>query len=251
MTRNKKPASKARRLHRFLATGLAVFIIFMVITGIAINHSNDLGLDRQHVSRPFLLDWYGLGEPEEILSFPIGDHWLSFAGSQVYLNDQTVSSLDNGVGAVYSGDMLIVAGSDELLLLDKDGSLIERQPWALHASTPIASIGRLQDNTITVKSAGLLWVADDELVSWQQATDTSLNPQWAVAETTPEVLQPGITRQYRGEGPSLERVLLDFHSGRIFGKAGILIYDLLALGLLFLSVSGLIIWFRGRKNGKR
>ena len=57
--------------------------------------------------------------------------------------------------------------------------------------------------------------------------------------------------QYLGEGPSLERVLLDFHSGRIFGPVGIVVYDLLALMVLVLSISGLIIWVRGKRNGKR
>ncbi len=49
----------------------------------------------------------------------------------------------------------------------------------------------------------------------------------------------------------MERVLLDLHSGRIFGPVGVLVYDLLALALGFLSISGLLLWFRGRRNGKR
>jgi len=45
-------------------------------------------------------------------------------------------------------------------------------------------------------------------------------------------------------------VLLDLHSGRIFGPVGVLVYDLLALTLGFLAISGLVLWFRGRRNGK-
>ncbi len=63
-------------------------------------------------------------------------------------------------------------------------------------------------------------------------------------------LQQAITRVYRGEGLSLERLLLDLHSGRIFGSIGVLVYDLLALALGFLSISGLVLWFRSRRNGK-
>ena len=48
---------------------------------------------------------------------------------------------------------------------------------------------------------------------------------------------------------SLERLLLDLHSGRFFGSAGVLVYDVLALAIGFLAISGLILWIRGRRNG--
>jgi len=47
----------------------------------------------------------------------------------------------------------------------------------------------------------------------------------------------------------MERLLLDFHSGRIFGPVGVLVYDLLALAVGFMAISGLVLWFRGRRNG--
>ena len=121
MARKKSQNSLVRRLHRSLGAGTAVFIIFMVLSGLAINHSNGLGLDQRHVSQPFVLDWYGLEEPEHISSFALGNEWLSFAGSQLYLNGSTVSGISNGVGAVSSHGMLIAAGSEELLLLDREG----------------------------------------------------------------------------------------------------------------------------------
>ena len=62
-------------------------------------------------------------------------------------------------------------------------------------------------------------------------------------------MRQNILRQYRGHGLSLERLLLDFHSGRIFGPAGVVIYDLLALVLGFLAISGLVLFLRGRRNG--
>ena len=73
MNLKKRKASKARRLHRSLGAGAAVFVIFMVLSGLAINHSNGLGLDQRHVSQSLLLDWYGLGKLENIHSFAVGD----------------------------------------------------------------------------------------------------------------------------------------------------------------------------------
>jgi uncharacterized iron-regulated membrane protein len=49
----------------------------------------------------------------------------------------------------------------------------------------------------------------------------------------------------------MEQLFLDLHSGRIFGTAGTLIYDLLALVVGFLAISGVVLWFRGLRNGKK
>jgi len=231
-----------------MGASAAVFIIFMVFSGLAINHANTLGLDRSHVSRSFLLDWYGLGEPETINSFSIDENWLSFAGSQVYLDGQQVSTLSGGVGAVFNGDMLIVAGSDELLLLDREGGLIERLPW--EQSVSIESIGLLGDGSVSVKSGDRLWLADAQLLQWQSVNKATVTPTWSVPTSAPGAIHLAITQQYRGAGLSLERLLLDLHSGRFFGSAGVLIYDLLALAIGFLAISGLILWARGRRNGK-
>ena len=251
MNNKKRKTSTTRRLHRSLGAGVALFVVFMVLSGLAINHSNGLGLDQRHVSQPFLLSWYGLGAPETIQSYRAGNGWVSFAGSQLYLNDKAVTTVSGGVGAVFNGDMLIAAGSDELLLLNPDGELIERQAWDPVGKGPIESIGLLANEVVVVKSASQLWLADAALLNWQQADGSTIKPQWSFSELVPDTLQQAITRQYRGNGLSIERLVLDFHSGRIFGPIGVLVYDLLALAVGFLAISGLVLWLRGRRNGKR
>jgi len=225
--------------------------MFMVLSGLVINHSNSLGLDQRHVSQSVLLDWYGLEKPEHINSYPVGDNWLSVAGSQLYLNEKPVSTVANGVGAVFNGDVLVAAGREQLLLLDSTGQLIERQPWGPPGAEPIEAIGLLADATVVVRTQHQFWYADVDLITWKQADDNPPNPAWATSTHAPGSLIQAITQQYRGDGLSLERVLLDLHSGRIFGSMGLLVYDLLSLTLGFLAVSGLILWFRGRRNGKR
>ena len=250
MARKKRLTSTMRRLHRTFGAFAALFVLFMVLSGLVINHSNDLGLDQRHASQPILLSWYGLGKPSSIRSYAVTDKWLSFAGSQLYLNGRPVATITDGVGAVTNGNLLIAAGSDELLLLDYAGNLVERMPWSPISTTPIDAIGVYANTTVTVRSADKIWLADENFLNWRQTDKTSEHPFWSVPEPAPDELQKTITQLYRGEGPSLERVLLDLHSGRIFGTVGIVIYDLLALTLGFLAISGLVLWFRGRRNGK-
>ena len=239
-----------RRLHRSFGAFAAIFVLFMVLSGLVINHSNGLGLDQRNVSQSFVLGWYGLGKPSSIQSYAVGDDWLSFAGSQLYLNDKSVATIPGGVGAVSNGDILVAASGDELLLLDQDGNLVERLPWAPISATPIEAIGLHTNGIVSIKTADQIWLADADLLNWQQAEEPVTNPLWSSPKPTPDELQQSITHSYRGEGLSLERVLLDLHSGRIFGTIGVLVYDLLALALGFLSISGLVLWFRSRRNGK-
>jgi len=250
MTRNKRPASSMRRVHRTLGVFAAIFVIFMVLSGLTINHSNGLGLDQRHVTQRFLLGWYGLGEPDNMYSYAVGDDWLTFADSQLYLNDKSVETLSGGVGAVSSSQLFIAAGNDELLLLDFDGNLVERLSWFPVGNAPIESIGLNENAVVTVKSAGNLWLADAEFLNWRQVEETATIPHWSISKPAPEALQQAVKKHYRGAGLSLERVLLDLHSGRIFGPIGILVYDLLALVLGFLAISGFVLWVRSRRNGK-
>lgn len=222
----------------------------MVISGLAINHAATLGLARHHVSSTSLLDWYGIEGPGPIRSFETGEHWVSFAGSQLYFDDKLVTSLTAGAGAVTAGPLIVVAGASELILLDSGGRLVERVAWEDGRQGVIEAVGKSREGHVLTRSAGQLWVADADLLGWQPLTDTQAAPQWSLPVAGPDSLQQAIARHYRGRGLNLERILLDLHSGRIFGRTGVLIYDLLALAIGFVAISGLWFWFRTRRNGQ-
>jgi hypothetical protein len=226
----------------------------MAFSGMAINHSRDLGLDRQHVSQSILLHWYGLTEPEGFHSYAAGNNWISFAGSNAYFNGQYISELPNGVGAVFTGEMLIAAGSNGFLLLDPQGEVVEKLPWEGPEAGPVESIGLLENGSVMVKAATGSWLADPQLLQWQPADaseGTTATPWWSNPAPEPEAIRQSVIQHYRGAGLNMERLILDLHSGRIFGPAGVVVYDLLALVVGFLAISGLVLWFRSRRNGKK
>ena len=136
------------------------------------------------------------------------------------------------------------------MLLDKKGTLVERPAWQNAGTSTIESIGLFTDERIVVGSAGQLWVADEELLGWQRVDDDRKTVQWSSPVPTPDMLRQQIAQHHRGDGLNVERLLLDLHSGRIFGPLGILVYDLMALAIAFLALSGLVVWYRSRRNGK-
>lgn len=247
MIRKKKRKSLTRRLHRTIGASAALFVLLIVLSGLALNHSDDLELGENHVSSSFLLQWYGLAQDGDIRSYPVADHWLSIAGTQLYFDGTPVANLTNAVGAVASGEILVAAGGSELVLLDRQGSLIEKMAW--EHPDPIESVGSLPDGIAVVRTAGETWAADEQFLHWRPATVAGTTPNWSAATPAPVEIRETVSRHYRGHGLSLERVLLDLHSGRIFGAFGRLFFDAVAVAIGFLAVSGLIVWFRGRKNG--
>jgi len=55
-------------------------------------------------------------------------------------------------------------------------------------------------------------------------------------------VQRSLLDQYRGSGLSWERLLLDLHSGRLFGSVGVFIIDLAGIALLLIALSGVWVW---------
>jgi hypothetical protein len=251
MVRKKRRVSVMRRLHRTLGVSAAAFILLMALSGLVINHAQDLELDRKHVSQSLLLGWYGIGDPGQIRSYRAGGNWLSFADSRAYFNGNFLSTLSNGVGAVFNGDLLVVAGGDTLLLLNREGGLVETLPWDQPDPGAIESIGLLENGMVLVRSGTQLWMADAQLLQWRPLDQETVTAEWSELADEPQEIRQALIQHYRGAGLSMERLLLDLHSGRIFGPVGILVYDLLALIVGFLAISGIVLWIRGPSNGKK
>ena len=53
---------------------------------------------------------------------------------------------------------------------------------------------------------------------------------------------------YQSQYLTVERIVLDAHSGRLFGDIGVFFMDIVAVLLILLSLSGLYIWLRHKQN---
>lgn len=250
MRRRNNKISSTRRWHRLLGAAASIFVVFIVLSGLALNHAHQIGLDRHFVSSPALLHWYGLDGPVTMTSFEADGHWLTSAGSQLYLDGAAVATADKVVGAITTGEGWLIACRKELLLLTRTGELVERMPWDLPGAGPATALGRAADGRPLVASAGRIWQADAELLDWEALEKTPASASWSSPGAAPSAVKREVAAQYRGRQMTVEQLLLDLHSGRIFGQAGVLAYDLLALILGFLALSGLILWWRGRRNGR-
>jgi hypothetical protein len=221
-------------------------ILVICTTGLLLNHSSELRLADMRVQSAWLLDWYGI-RPPAISSYAAGDQYVSHAGQRLYLDavpvDGHFSSL---TGAVKIDDTVLVSTDSGIVVLLPDGTLVEQLAAAHGVPAAIRRIGRDRRFAVVETATGT-WQADSMLGHWQRAAASGA-VAWSQPAALPTHLQALLLADQRGDGLSLERVLLDLHSGRIIGGAGPWLGDAVALLFILLALSGLWIWFQTRSR---
>lgn len=243
--------AQLRKWHRRIGLAAAIFVVVFVVSGVMLNHTERLGLADLRARSAVLLDWYGIQAPAQARSFQAGRHWVSELGERIYLNGGAVATEHSGLlGAVLLEDVVVVALENHVALLDvATGGLLEVLGGAAGVPSGMSAIGS-QDGALIVRAGHGDYRADKDLLRWEKATPkAAVATAWAQPARTPGSLYNAMAAAYRGDGLSLERVLLDLHSGRIFGRYGPLMMDTVALALLMLVLSG--IWVFGHAAQRR
>ncbi|MCW8900505.1 MAG: PepSY domain-containing protein [Gammaproteobacteria bacterium] len=244
MTRHKKHGVKLRSMyqwHRYVGVNVALFILILAVTGIMLNHTGRLELDKKYIQAEWLLTHYGIAAPENIKNYQIGKKWLSQWDDQLYLDSHAIGETDKSIiGAVLFQSMFIIAQNDTLLIYTLDGELIERVAGSEGVPSGIEAIGITDKDELAVRAANGVFTTNQEFLFWQK-TPAAISV-WSDSAVLPKTLYQNILELYRGKGLTLERVFLDLHSGRLLGDWGIYFTDFIAILMIFLASSGFWIW---------
>ena len=234
---------RLRRTHRF--AGLLGLLLFagIAVTGIALNHADRLGLPHSRVQNPWILKFYGIGTQRIERGFAVGPQWLSAVGNDLYLDDQPLSDATGLTAAVFSQGLIVIADDQGLALFLPDGQLVERLSEDLPAA--LTALGTDRQGQLVARTPGGDWIADAELLTWRPYSGET---SWNREQPLPAQLAARLGAKYYGRGPNWERVILDLHSGRLFGRYGWLLSDLAAVLILVLGGSGLWSWNRQRRR---
>lgn len=236
------------RSHRGLGLGAALLMLWLAVTGALVNHAEDFGLERATVRSPWLLDTYGIGTPPVTAAYRIGDRWLVQAARSLYLDERFLTMLGDDeqlIGAVAAGELLAVATGEQLRLVDGSGALVETLGPAHGLPEDLRQLGVTAHGQLVVRARAGLLAADPAGLIWRRPAPPA---RWSVAESVPPALQAAIERDARTRALSREQLVRDLHSGRFLGHWAKWLSDLLALTLVALSVSGVWLWWRARRE---
>jgi len=218
------------RWHRRGGVLAAVFLLLIAGSGILLNHAAELGLDKRFVRAAWLRSYYG-ESTAALPAYPVGQRWVYRAASGlVYLDAEAVA----GCRGELRGALLVEG-------------LFETFNAAGGLPVPVSGVGESGSRAV-IQFPGGWRFADFERIRF----DAVLPPGSRILQSAPGTLPAKIRARIpeQSEWLNWERLLLDLHSGRVFGRFGVWVVDLLALVFCALALSGITMWWlRRRRRG--
>jgi hypothetical protein len=230
------------RWHRRIGLSLFFMVIFLALSGFALNHSVGLKLSNSKLSSDWLLSWYGL-EPAANHGFELNaGNWLYQADdSKLFLGNQVIAQCKPPLLSVAEFEQQILALCDDaLIMLTAQGQLIEKFTRLQGLPEDISSI-TVHNNTVYLHGISDVFAFDADRLT---VTPTSIIvPSSNTApRPLPRALKEYLKVQGLSSSISMETLILDLHSGRFFGDAGVLFIDIVGLLLCILAITGLWAW---------
>ena len=224
-------------------------VIFLSVTGFALNHSPGLKLSKIDLSSSWLLSWYGL-EREPVEGFNLDENWVYMAADQhLYFNQNIVVSCSAPLHSVAATKHMILAlCRDSLVMFSHSGQLIESFSQLQGLPSNIDRVAA-DGNDIFLAGAEIISQFDPDslnITATDQVKGESISAQPLPAKRFSDIMNTGTSASI-----SLETVILDLHSGRFFGNAGVLFVDIIGLLMCILSITGLWAWVNHQRLRRR
>lgn len=234
----------ARRTHRVVAIGAFSFLIVIAITGLLLNHADEFGLTRGHVSSGLASRLYGIEAPPVDSAFEASGFVFATVSDAFYADYNRIAN-DTGEtrGAVASNDMIVIATQREFILMTENAVLVER---SVRGSSQVLNRIGSDGSRVVVDMADGYWNFDPDQMRMTTRNATTDGIAWSEPISLNDDQLRRIGNAAVAQVISWERLFSDLHSGRILPTVGRYIFDITALCLLYLCMSGVVLWFRKR-----
>lgn len=233
---------RMRSLHRSMGAIVALFVLILAITGVMLNHTADFELDEQYLTWDWLLEHYGMNTVDPDVVYLLDTHVISQFEQQLFVDATPVAQVQKTVlGGVVLEDLFVLATQDALILLTPEGEFIEKMGASAGVPSDIQNIGWFHGEPVLQTRSGT-WRSDFMIEVWEQVSLQGVG--WSVPQPMPESMEKELASYFHDKGVSVERVVLDFHNGRMLKHYGVWLLDALAFLLIILSLTGLWMWLR-------
>lgn len=220
-----------RRIHRWVGIVASVWLLLLATTGFLLQHKDDWNLSNYHTQSSWILGVYGIGD--NYISYQHKQDSLAQLDQQIFINLIASSKLQETiVGAVYQHPNWVIATPSQLMWFDKSGQIVQSMDELDDIPVPITQLGLVNQE---------LFIQHNQQTINVNSFETYETPvEWSIASNTDELKQKLIktsTKNYL----SYEQIIFDLHAGITSPS---LFNDFAALALIFLSLSGIIIFFK-------
>lgn len=249
--KEKKRKNLFRKWHRRLGFSAAILLLNLSITGILLNHSETLGLDKRYIDSGWIVDWYGIKAPTTATCFSLAklEKPICQIDEQIYYDNQQLLSSGSPLIAVtqLNHQLISLVTTHSISLFTPDLQLIESVTESQSLPVPItAAFNNTANDQLLFIADEQTWEFNDETLSFTETTTLLLK------ETTAQPAQGVNLKRLQGQYLSKQltqlKFIQDLHSGRIFYLPGKLLTDLTAIITILLIISGFVAW--QKRTGK-
>ena len=224
------------RWHSRIGILVCAWILLLACTGLVLQHSHRLGLDKPLLSGAL---WYSLADVPVPRVTGVADMGVYQIDNLLISRHGQLAQLDGEAqGLVKGEESMLVIDLAQLWLLTAEGELVDSLPL-----DGFVLVGVSEEGLPLLKGKqGRLWQLDWWLETKPELTDANLaqGPVLFVETSLPEEIEG------RHSGVSVERLVLALHNGRIFGAFGEWLMSAVALMAIGIACSGFVIWGRRR-----
>lgn len=231
-----------QKWHKKLGVYIALFVILLTVSGIVLNHSEELKLNTTYVKMDWLMGLYQINPKSEPVGYRSSNNWITQVDEHIYFNNKKIADNANKlIGVVNTNNAYAIAYDDRIILLTVEGEILESLGGIEGVPAGMKAIGSDEKNNIIIQSAHGYYRVNLDTLQWDEYNFLEAN--WSSTSEITEPLKTNILEQYRGTGLTIERVLLDLHSGRIISGWGIYLVDLIAILFIFIAFTGIWMWW--------
>lgn len=222
-------------LHHTIGAYVAVWLLFMALSGIVLNHPAWFKLDNIALSYPFFRNLYHLNLDQNIPAFKSQGNWLSQIDRKLFLNGRAIdidASKLSGLVSLPSATLIIADGS--VLSLSPQGDVLRAYFPDEDFTGEAIKIGQYQNQIYIQTQAGNFIFQAQQ---WQAVTSLS-KVHWSQEVNLNPAQLEQLNREFFAQTLHLQRIISDLHNGSFWGPATKIINDFAALALIFLAISG-------------
>jgi hypothetical protein len=209
------------------------------MTGVVLNHASHLEIRDIKIHHPLLNKIYGLPETDSY-SYSVGaNNKFTYQNPDVLLGNHIIGKCPKKLaGGAIKSRFIVIACENNLQLLDKDFRLIEIYQRFSGLPGDIVSMAKGESDQIFIKTKTGTYIFDIEQDLFSPAI-------YHGDFITPEK-NTKMSEARNHNSITLDKLLLDIHSGRISGSLSLWLWDLVSICLVYLSLSG--VWMHIKRR---
>lgn len=236
-------------LHRTLGLTSALFVIVLSLTGLALQHSSRFDLDASFLKAEVWLSWYQIEIPNVTKSYVSGDKSISLIADSLYFDTSLIANgLPDIKGLISIDDMYVAVSPQRLFLISGAAELIEILDAVHGVPGQIEAVAISEQNLLLMRTSEGVYQANLDALNFDLLELIDPQISWSEPSLINQELNTSIRNNYGDSLLSWERLILDIHSGRIFGQWGVVLVDIMAVLFLIMAVTGVWIWSRRRSS---